>query len=174
MMIIETERLILREMNEGDFDMLFKVLGDRGNMRFYPYIFDEERVRAWIAGNLERYRIFGFGLWAVCLKDSGEMIGDCGITMQNINGFIRPEIGYHIRADKQRMGYAKEAAAAVRDWGFANTPFKVLHSYTTSDNIPSIRTAESMGMKLVESYADKDKGKLVVYAVSRRELADAL
>ena len=55
---------------------------------------------------MERYRVFGFGLWAVCLKGTGEMIGDCGLTMQNINGSILPEIGYHIAKAHQRRGYA--------------------------------------------------------------------
>lgn len=66
--------------------------------------------RGWIEKNKERYRIFGFGLWAVCLKDTGEMIGDCGLTMQNIGGVIKPEIGYHMRKDMQCKGFAKEAA----------------------------------------------------------------
>ena len=57
------------------------------------------------------------------------MIGDCGLTIQRINGVMKPEIGYHIRADKQKMGYAKEAAIAVRDWTFNKTPFKEIYSY---------------------------------------------
>ena len=117
-MIIETNRLFLREMTENDFEALYKVLSDSDVMKHYPYTFDDVRVRSWIQRNMERYQIFGFGLWAVCLKETGEMIGDCGLTMQVINGQIKPEIGYHIRADKQRKGYAKEAAIAVRDWTF--------------------------------------------------------
>lgn len=98
-MRLETERLILREMAPGDFDALYKVLGDSDIMQHYPYAFDEKRVREWIERNMERYQIFGFGLWAVVLKETGEMIGDCGLTMQNIGGKIKPEIGYHIRKD---------------------------------------------------------------------------
>ena len=75
-MIIETERLFLREMDENDFDALYEVLADADIMQHYPYTFDENRVRNWIQRNIERYRIFGFGLWAVCLKETGEMIGD--------------------------------------------------------------------------------------------------
>lgn len=71
-MIIETERLFLREMKESDFDALYKVLADSDIMQHYPYAFDENRVRNWIQRNIERYRIFGFGLWAVCLKETGE------------------------------------------------------------------------------------------------------
>ena len=101
-MKLETNRLILWEMNMDDYDALYAVLADSDIMQHYPYTFDEKSVRGWIDKNMERYRIFGFGLWAVCLKETGEMIGDCGLTMQNIGGVIKPEIGYHIRKDMQQ------------------------------------------------------------------------
>ena len=165
--ILETERLFLRELNNDDFDALYRVFADKDSMRHYPYTFDEERVRKWIETNIERYRVFGFGLWAVCLKETGEMIGDCGLTMQNINGFIRPEIGYHIRSDKQRCGYAKEAASAVRDWAFSHTTFKIVYSYMRAENIPSVKTAESIGMYLVNKYADDVGIEISVYAIEK-------
>ena len=165
--MIETERLILREMTEGDFEALRRVLGDRDIMCHYPYSFDDARVRGWIARNRERYRIFGFGLWAVCRKDTGEMIGDCGLTMQIIDGQIRPEIGYHIRADQQRQGFAKEAARAVRDWTFQNTPFRVIYSYMKADNLPSARTAMSYGCKFEGEFVDKEGERTKVFALAR-------
>ena len=124
--IIETQRLFLREMTAADYDALYAVLADADIMRHYPYAFDEARVRGWIERNVARYREYGFGLWAVCLKETGEMIGDCGLTLQNIDGEMLPEIGYHIRRDCQRKGYAKEAAAAVRDWAFGHTDYPAL------------------------------------------------
>ena len=168
-MIIETGRLFLREMEETDIEALEKILGDPGIMRHYPCAFDNTAVRAWIRRNRERYRIFGFGLWAVCLKETGEMIGDCGLTMQLINGEIMPEIGYHIRADKQRIGYAKEAAIAVRDWTFANTPFNVIYSYMKYTNEPSCKTAVSYGCKQVGEFEDGVNGITKVFAISRDE-----
>lgn len=66
----ETERLYLRELTHEDFDALYKVLADSDIMQHYPYTFDESRVQNWINGSIERYHIFGFGLWAVCLKDN--------------------------------------------------------------------------------------------------------
>ena len=173
-MIIETERLFLREMKENDFDALYEVLADSDIMRHYPYTFDESRVRNWIQRNIERYRIFGFGLWAVCLKETGEMIGDCGITLQLIDGQIKPEIGYHIRADKQRNGYAKEAAIAVRDWTFNNTPFQIVYSYMKYTNEPSVKTAISYGCKQVDEYKDDENEITKVFAISKDQWADLI
>ena len=168
MVKIETDRLFLREMAEDDFEALRRVLGDRDIMCHYPYEFDDERIRSWIARNRERYSIFGFGLWAVCRKDTGEMIGDCGLTMQIIDGQIRPEIGYHIRRDHQRQGYAREAARAVRDWTWQNTPFRAVYSYMKAENIPSIRTAMAYGCEYAGEFLDDD-GEMTKVFVLRRE-----
>jgi len=166
-MVIETKRLFLREMTEDDFDALYKELADSDIMQHYPYIFDETRVRNWIMRNIERYRVFGFGLWAVCLKETGEVIGDCGLTMQLIRDQIKPEIGYHIRGDQQRKGYAKEAAIAVRDWTFNNTPFNSVYSYMKYTNEPSAKTAISYGCKQVDEFIDEINEMTKVYAISR-------
>ena len=166
--VIETERLFLREMDLSDFDALYAVLADRGIMQHYPYAFDEERVLDWIERNMRRYRENGYGLWAVCLKETGEMIGDCGLTLQNIDGEMMPEIGYHIRRDMQRRGYAKEAAKAVRDWAFRNTDHSALYSYCRYTNEPSYRTAESIGMHLEREYQDDANG-ITRVSVIRRE-----
>ena len=168
-MVIETERLLLREMTYDDFHALYQVLADSDIMQHYPYTFDEKRVRNWIERNIDRYRILGFGLWAVCLKETGEMIGDCGLTMQLINGQIKPEIGYHIRADKQKNGFAKEAAIAVRDWTFNNTSFNVVYSYMKHTNEPSYKTAISYGCKQVGEYIDDMNEITKVFAITREE-----
>lgn len=166
-MILETERLFLRELTADDFDALYEVLADSDIMQHYPYTFDESRVRNWINKSIERYEIFGFGLWAVCLKETGEMIGDCGLTMQNINGMIKPEIGYHINKRYQRRGYAKEAARACRDWAYENTPFNILYSYMKKTNVASIATAMANGMSKVDEYTDKENELTVVYAIKK-------
>ncbi len=167
-MILETERLFLREMTMGDFDALYAVLSDPEIMQHYPYSFDEERVRSWIERNMKRYTDDGFGLWAVCLKDTGEMIGDCGLTLQNIDGTMLPEIGYHIRRDQQRKGYAKEAAMAVRDWAFQNTEYPALYSYCKYTNVGSFKTAESIGMHFEKEYED-EANKITHVSVIRRD-----
>ncbi len=166
--ILETERLFLREMEPGDYDALCSVLADRENMRHYPHPFDGSRVRDWICRNTDRYRKDGFGLWAVCLRDTGEVIGDCGLTLQKVGGETLPEIGYHIRRDCQRKGYAKEAAAAVRDWAFRNTEYPALYSCCKYTNEASFRTAESIGMRFCREIPDPANG-ITHISVLRRE-----
>ena len=168
--ILETERLYLREMSMDDFDALYKVLADKEIMQHYPYTFDEERVRGWIERNMNRYKDNGFGLWAVCLKETGEMIGDCGLTLQNIEGEMLPEIGYHIRRDQQRKGYAKEAAAAVRDWAFKNTEYPAIYSYCKYTNEGSFKTAESIGMHFCKEYPDEANGITHVSVIRREDV----
>ena len=167
--VIETERLYLREMTMDDFDALYKVLSDPEVMQHYPYSFDETKVREWIERNIKRYEDYGFGLWAVCLNETGEMIGDCGLTLQNIEGEMLPEIGYHIRRDQQRKGYAIEAAGAVRDWTFSNTGYPAIYSYCKYTNEPSYKTAEAIGMKFLKEYPDEANGITHVSVIYRDE-----
>ena len=81
------------------FDALYEIMSDAETMKHYPAPFDEVRTRRWIECNLEIYQKYGWGLWAVVLKETGEFIGDCGITLQDIDGQLLPEIGYHIHKE---------------------------------------------------------------------------
>lgn len=164
---LETERLILREMTYEDFDALKAIISDKETMSFYESPYDDNGVDRWIKWNIENYKSFGFGLFAVILKDTGEFIGDTGITIQLIDGWYRPEIGYHFNKKYWRNGYAKEATNAVKEWAFKNTPFKTLYSYMNSLNIASIKTAEAMGMHFVNEYIDKNGEKLSVYSINK-------
>ena len=168
-MMIETERLLLREMMEEDFTDLHAILSDAETMRFYPKPYDEAGVRRWIAWCRESYAKQGFGLWAVIRKADDAFIGDCGISMQPIHGQWLPEVGYHIRKDCWRQGYASEAAAACIRVGFEQFGFPVVYSYMKSTNEPSYRTAEKNGMTLRVEYDDPVNNRTKVYAITRDE-----
>jgi ribosomal-protein-alanine N-acetyltransferase len=97
--ILETPRLILREFSTDDVDALGNVLSDPETMRFYPAPLDRAGVEEWIARNCRRYANDGHGLWAMILKADGELIGDCGLTVQPVDGTDEIEIGYHVCRD---------------------------------------------------------------------------
>ena len=168
-MQLQTDRLILREYTMNDFTALYEIMSDSETMQHYPAPFDEARTRRWIEWNLENYQKYEWGLWAVILKESGEFIGDCGITLQNIDGQLLPEIGYHIHKKYWRQGFAKEAALAVRDWVFENTDYDTIYSYMKYTNVASYSTALSIGMKKVKEYPDPKNEISYAYAITRGE-----
>ena len=97
------------------------------------------------------------------------MIGDCGLTIQSINGALLPEIGYHIAKKHQRRGYGSEAARAVRDWTFEHTPFRMVYSYMKKANLASSAIARANGMALLDEFTDTEGKQTVVYGISREE-----
>lgn len=86
----------------------------------YPQMQDRANVRGWIEWNLRNYEEFGFGLWAMELKETGAFIGDCGLTYQEVEGERELEIGYHVLGTERGRGYATEAARACLNYGFLN------------------------------------------------------
>ena len=167
--IFETERLLVREYEQSDFDGLKDIICDPETMKYYEKPYDERGVQRWLDWCIRSYAENGFGLWALELKENGEFIGDCGISLQNINGEILPEIGYHINKKYWRRGYAKEAARAVRDWFFENTDHGAVYSYMNKENLASVATARANGMKFVGEYTDGSE-TLSIYSISRVEL----
>ena len=165
--MMQTDRLILREYTQADFETALEIFSDEEMMQHYPKPFDAARVQRWIDWNQNNYQQHGFGLWVVVLKETGEMIGDCGITLQNIDGQMLPEIGYHIRKEHWRKGYGKEAAAAVRDWAFTQTKYDRMYSYMKYTNLASSATAQAIGMTKVKEYADDVNGISFVYAMTK-------
>ncbi len=108
----ETERLLLRELEYSDIDALSAILRDEETMYAYNGAFSENETLDWLERQLARYKKYGFGLWAVILKESGEMIGQCGLTMQPWKDKELLEVGYLLNKKYWHMGYATEAAKA--------------------------------------------------------------
>lgn len=116
--ILETERLYLREMEQSDYDSLCKIMQDEKTMYAYNGIYSDTEVQEWLNRQLARYEKHGFGLWAVVLKETDEMIGQCGLTMQDWNGREVLEIGYLFQREYWHNGYATESAKACKEYAF--------------------------------------------------------
>lgn len=166
---MKSERLILREYTFEDFNALYEIMSDSETMQHYPDIFNKEQTRGWIEWNIQNYKKYGFGLWAVVLKKTGEFIGDCGITIQNIDGEMLPEIGYHINKKYWRQGFGSEAAKVVIDWAFENTKYDSLYSYMKYTNIASYYVAIKNGMRKIKEYSDENNEISYVYVITRDE-----
>lgn len=148
--IIETPRLLLREMTAADRPDLCMILQDKEVMYAYNGPFSDEEVNGWLERQTGRYREWGYGLWAVALKQTGEMIGQCGVTRQLWNGEEMLEVGYLFRHSHWHQGYATEAARACMEYAFNILGASEVCSIIRDNNIPSQRVALRNGMRKAE------------------------
>ena len=164
-MIFETERLFARKLTKDDFGSLCRILQDPEVMYAYEHAFSDAEVNSWLERQLKRYVTDGFGLWAVILKETGSMIGQCGLTMQDWNGKMVPEIGYLFEKAYWHRGYASEAAKGCKEYAFQSLKLPRVYSIIRDKNLPSQRVAERNGMKLcgslVKHYYGLDMAHLV-------------
>lgn len=177
--ILETERLILREMTPADRPALCGILQDGAVMYAYEHPFSDEEVDSWLANQLRRYKEDGFGLWAAVLRQGGEMIGQCGLTLQDIGGAAPvPEIGYLFRRSHWRRGYATEAALACRDYAFRVLGLPAVYSIIRESNAPSVAVALRVGMtpegELVKHYYGLEMPHLIFRCENPAESAESL
>jgi RimJ/RimL family protein N-acetyltransferase len=165
-----TDRLRFRELTPDDLDDLAAVLGAPDPARPGHRTRSREDTERWIAWNQENYRTYGFGLWAVETHD-GRFVGDCGLTMQDLEGDLHLEVGYHVALDLRGRGIATEAAAAVRqvatDAGEAH-----LVAIIRPANVPSQRVAEKIGLRL-ERRTVKGGGDVLVFGSDLLRVAPA-
>lgn len=145
-MILETKRLYLREMTRKDFPALCKILRDEDVMYAYAHAFSEAEARRWLDRQLRRYAEDGFGLWAAVLKETDEMIGQCGLAYQDWDGTRVLEIGYLFQKAYWGRGYATEAAARCKQYAFGVLRARQVYSIIRDTNIPSRKVAERNGM----------------------------
>lgn len=171
-MILETERLFLREMCGPDLPDLREILQDAEVMTAYEHAFSETEVLDWLERQQQRYRRDGYGLWAVILRDSGAMIGQCGITKQDIGGRVVPEIGYLFKKAYWHRGYATEAAIGCRRYAFDVLGLPEVYSIIRDTNTASQRVARRGGMtpcgSIVKHYYHMDMPH-ILYRVRRED-----
>lgn len=174
-MILQTERLYLRQMTEQDLPDLRDILQDVEVMTAYEHAFSEEEVRDWLARQQQRYRRDGYGLWAVIRRDTGDMIGQCGITNQDVDGRTVPEIGYLFKKAFWHQGYATEAAVGCRRYAFEVLELPAVYSIIRETNTSSQRVAQRNGMTpyrtIVKHYYHRDMPH-IVYRVRKTDIME--
>lgn len=177
--ILQTDRLILREMTVEDFPALCKILQDEEVMYAYAHAFSDEEAEAWLENQFKRYRTYGAGLWAVVLKETGEMIGQCGLTKQPVPFDVEPsgealEIGYLFRKEFWHRGYALEAAISCREYAFQKMGASKVYSIIRDNNLASQNVARRNGMRpegmFVKHYYGMEMPHLVFAAENKEDI----
>lgn len=157
-MILETERLYLREMNHGDFYSLCQILQDEDTMYAYEGAFSDIEVQEWLDKQIFRYEKWNFGLWAVILKETDEMIGQCGLTMQPWKDTEVLEIGYLFNKLYWHKGYATEAAKACKKYAFEVLKADEVCSIIRDTNTASQNVAIRNGMTVTDIWTKHYRG----------------
>lgn len=173
-MTLETERLQLRELTPDDYAGLSAILQDPEVMYAYNGAFSDEETRAWLDRQLARYESCGhrFGLWAVVLKETGRMIGQCGLTLQPWKDREVLEIGYLLRRDCWHQGYATEAAVACREYAFSTLGAEEVCSIIRDTNTASRNVALRNGMTVTDRWTKHYRGAdmpHLLFTVRRQE-----
>lgn len=143
-------------MTLDDLDDMAALLGDPAVMTYYPAPKSRAEAERWIRWNLANYAEHGFGLWIVETHDD-EFVGDCGLTLQTVNGRLELEVGYHVRAALHGKGLATEAASACLAFARDHTAARTLVAIIDPANTASRRVAEKIGMhRMLDDGADDD------------------
>ncbi len=156
--VIRTERLFLRELRDDDYPSLSAILQDEDVMYAYGGAFSEEETEAWLERQMLRYRQYGFGLWGLVRKTDGEMVGQCGLTMQRWKNEEVLEVGYLLRHADWHKGYATEAVRGCISYAYDVIGASEVSAIIRDSNTASIRVAQRCGMEKRDSWVKHYRG----------------
>ncbi|HSP47284.1 MAG TPA: GNAT family N-acetyltransferase [Clostridiaceae bacterium] len=163
--ILETERTYLRRMTWDDLDDLKEILQDEEVMYAYEHAFSDAEVRNWMETTLRRYEEDGLALYAVIDKETGEFLGQEGLTFQEVNGRRELEIGYLFKLKNWNKGYATEVAIALKEYACIVLGMEKVISLIRDTNLPSQKVAVRSGMVIEESFYKNYMGKDILHYV---------
>ncbi|HEX7313156.1 MAG TPA: GNAT family N-acetyltransferase [Pyrinomonadaceae bacterium] len=168
MIVLETERLLLRRFTPEDAADNYRIYTDDENMRFMgrrpdSVEFEREHILKHIANYYDQH---GFGLWAVVLREDGRLIGRCGLIHQPIEGAREVEVSYLLDRHYWGRGLATEAARAVVRHGFEKYKFPRIVALINPENVASVRVAEKIGMKHERDVDFRDFGEVALYVLN--------
>jgi [ribosomal protein S5]-alanine N-acetyltransferase len=145
--ILQTTRLLLREVVDSDLDFVAALFSHPEVMRYYPKCYSREECDGIIERQKTRYAEYGHGMWLALDRAGGHPVGFVGLVMQEVDGQRQPEIGYLIHFPYWRQGLATEAALGVRTLAFETLQLPYVISLIRPENIPSQGVARKLGMQ---------------------------
>ncbi len=146
-LLLETPRLVLREMSLDDLDFVAAMLAHPEVMRYYPKCYSRDEAEVWIERQMRRYERHGHGLWLAIEKATGQPVGQVGLLIQHVRGVEEKEVAYLIHRPFWRRGFATEAGTAVRDYAFDVLGRQRVVALIRPENLPSIGVARKLGLK---------------------------
>ena len=149
-LVLETERLVLRKIDENDVALQDRVLNTPTVMAHLGGVKELHEIEAKHAKTMALFAREGFGFMMMIEKATGDLVGHCGMKL--VDNPLAPntgdhEIGWLVREDRWRRGYAHEAMVAVIDWAFSSIDAPYLVALTCESNVGSWKLMEKLGME---------------------------
>jgi RimJ/RimL family protein N-acetyltransferase len=154
MIYVETSRLRLRDWEEADLEPFGRINADEQVMKYLPEASSIEETNAFYKEIIAEFNEYGFGLYAVEVKENKEFIGFIGFHRATFESDFTPciEIGWRLKQEAWGKGYATEGAAACLQYGFNELGFTDIYSFTADANKPSKNVMEKIGMSFVKYF----------------------
>ena len=165
--VLDTPRLILREMSLDDLDFVATMLADPEVMRYYPRCYSRAEAKTWSERQMNRYARHGHGLWLVLEKTTSQPVGQVGLLIQQVRGVEEKEGGYLIHRPFWRRGFATEAACTCRDYAFEVLGRQRVIALIRPENVPSQGVALKLGMQTEPDHIWHNNFEHIVFSVSR-------
>lgn len=145
--ILETERCRLRETTVEDVEAFYEIYKEPSITEYMEDLFqDIDEERQYVRDYIDKvYGFYGFGVWTVIEKASGEIIGRAGLSYRE--GFEDAELGFVIGVPWQRQGYAYEVCHAIMEYGKTELELPVIQAFVEIENDKSVRLCEKLGMR---------------------------
>ena len=159
MNILETERLVLREMTLDDLPAMRGIVCDEQTMYAWNGAWSEEECLEGLEKQMRGYRDNGFGRWAVVLKETGNVIGICGLQWCETDQDSVLEIGYLFNLAHWHNGFATEASIACKRYAFDILDADEVFSLVRDTNVASMNVAIRNGMLVRRRFAKQYKGE---------------
>lgn len=145
--MLETPRLVMRELTPDDLDFVAEMLAHPEVMHFWPRPYTREEAADWIRRHQQRYACDGFGYWLALDQATGQPIGQAGLLTQELDGAMEIGIGYILHRPFWGKGYATEAAIGCREHAFGKLAKPRVTATVRPENLASRRVAERIGLK---------------------------
>lgn len=147
----ETERLIFKKIDPFDFHAWIEFFKDPSSFEYWEVELESPEIECenWYKKQLGRYDKDQGGMNALIEKQTGKLVGHCGLLIQKVDGRTELEIAYSLLGNGRKKGYATEAVIKCRDHAFENSYAESLISIISLPNIPSANVAIKAGMKVV-------------------------
>ncbi|MDE7245388.1 MAG: GNAT family N-acetyltransferase [Oscillospiraceae bacterium] len=170
MYVTESNRLVYRRLETGDFDDLKMMLADPQVMYAWEHTFSDEQIYDWIKKQKECYRLDGVGYFAAVDRSSQNTAGQIGLHRFSLNDETAYEVCYMLKRQYFHRGYAAEGVGAMLAYASSRLELSAVYAQIKTNNIPSVKVAERAGFIKQSVFTKHYNGRDMPHYLYKKEI----